>query len=95
MHKIRYTNEAKEDFEKLPPKTAERIIAKMSHYGTQQAPLKFAKHLKNRRFGKFRFRIGDYRVIFDVDNSTKPPTMIVLAIGHRKNIYFRILSTFI
>jgi mRNA interferase RelE/StbE len=39
------------------------------------------KRLKNSNL--FRLRVGDYRVLFEV-NST---TIIILKIGHRKNIY--------
>ena len=33
----------------------------------------------------FRLRIGDYRVLFDVDRKNKRIT--ILRLGHRKNIY--------
>jgi mRNA-degrading endonuclease RelE of RelBE toxin-antitoxin system len=35
----------------------------------------------------FKLRVGDYRAIIDVDNSTK--TIKVLKVGHRKNVYER------
>ncbi|PIU83448.1 MAG: hypothetical protein COS68_03990 [Elusimicrobia bacterium CG06_land_8_20_14_3_00_38_11] len=33
--------------------------------------------------GMYRFRVGDYRVIFDVDKNN----IVILRIGHRKKIY--------
>jgi mRNA interferase RelE/StbE len=33
--------------------------------------------------GSYRFRIGDYRVIFDVEGAN----LIVLRVGHRREIY--------
>ncbi|MBU7028007.1 MAG: type II toxin-antitoxin system RelE/ParE family toxin [Theionarchaea archaeon] len=33
----------------------------------------------------YRFRIGDCRVIFDIDGKT----LVILRIGHRKRIYRR------
>lgn len=35
----------------------------------------------------YKFRVGDYRVIMDVDiNGSK---ILILKVGHRKNIYYR------
>ncbi|MCK4791223.1 MAG: type II toxin-antitoxin system RelE/ParE family toxin [Desulfobacteraceae bacterium] len=33
--------------------------------------------------GTYRFRIGDYRVIFDIEGEE----IVVLRVGHRKDIY--------
>ena len=33
----------------------------------------------------FRFRVGDYRIIFDIEEEKL--NILVLKIGHRKNIY--------
>jgi len=33
--------------------------------------------------GQYRFRIGDYRVVFDIEGDT----LFVLDVGHRKDIY--------
>ena len=41
--------------------------------------------LSDAALGSFRFRVGDYRVIFDIDNNKK--TIIILAVGNRKDIY--------
>jgi len=45
--------------------------------------LDFAEKLNDYEFGEWRFRIGDYRAIFDVDGDK----IIILKVGHRKNIY--------
>lgn len=92
MYSVKYSEKAKEHLEKFPQETVQRIINKISYYGNQADPLKFAKRIKNKEIGKFRFRIGDYRAIFDVDHSTAPPTITMLAIKHRKNVYLRLLS---
>ena len=45
--------------------------------------LKDIKKLKGE--DAFRLRIGDYRVIFDMDRKNR--TITILRLGHRKNIY--------
>lgn len=63
--------------------TQRRIISKLEFYLAQKHPLDFAEPLVGSRFGQWRFRIGDYRVLCDV----KGDSFIVLAVGHRKDIY--------
>lgn len=46
-------------------------------------PLKHAQKLINPKIGEYRFRIGDYRVIFDIDFEN----IVILRIGHRKKLY--------
>ncbi|MBU0894031.1 MAG: type II toxin-antitoxin system RelE/ParE family toxin [Nanoarchaeota archaeon] len=46
----------------------------------------FTKNIKRLKGEKaFRLRIGDYRVIFDIDQ--KKRIITILRLGHRKNIY--------
>ncbi|MBI5235651.1 MAG: type II toxin-antitoxin system RelE/ParE family toxin [Deltaproteobacteria bacterium] len=48
-------------------------------------PFKYAERLTDSNLGTYRFRIGDYRIIFDVEDNT----IVVLRAGHRKEIYKR------
>ncbi len=73
------------DLKKLPKSISKRILDKIEFYMKQDNPLKFAKSIKDKTLGDYRFRIGDYRVIFDYDS--KQNIVIILKIGHRKDIY--------
>lgn len=73
------------DLERLPKDIHRLILQKITFYARSHTPLVFAKRLKDSAFGEFRFRIGDYRVVFDVDK--KRNAIIVLAVGNRKDIY--------
>jgi mRNA interferase RelE/StbE len=42
-----------------------------------------ARKLISHRIGAYRFRIGDYRIIFDIDGEN----IVILRIGHRRDIY--------
>lgn len=48
-------------------------------------PRQFGKGLVANRSGEWRYRIGDYRLIAHIDDETV--TIIMLEIGHRKDIY--------
>ena len=60
-----------------------RMVIKLDFYAASSDPLKFAESLKDKSLGDYRFRIGDYRIIFDVESNS----IIVLLVGHRRDIY--------
>lgn len=78
-----FARSAFRQFQKLERSAQKRINRKLYFYLSQKNPLKFAELLKDSRFGDFRFRVGDYGVLFDI----KGNTIIVLKVGHRKDIY--------
>ena len=74
---------ADKQFAKLDKETQSAIVKKLSFFVSTPNPLSFAKRLTRMMTGRYRFRIGDYRVIFDVQGDI----IVVLAIGHRSEIY--------
>ena len=48
-------------------------------------PLKYAEPLKQSELRSYRFRIGDYRVVFDLEGDQ----IVILRVGHRREIYRR------
>lgn len=48
-------------------------------------PRQFGKGLVGNHSGEWRHRIGDYRLIADINDETV--TILLLEIGHRKEIY--------
>jgi mRNA interferase RelE/StbE len=81
--KIFYTHRAAEELKSLSKPVQKRIVSKMRFYASQENPLTFAKRLVDVREGQFRFRIGDYRVIFDVAKDS----IYVLKIAKRSDVY--------
>ncbi|MFA5997139.1 MAG: type II toxin-antitoxin system RelE/ParE family toxin [Candidatus Paceibacterota bacterium] len=71
------------EFSKLPRKVQLLIMEKLEFYMSASTPLHFAEHLTDFEFGEYRFRIGDYRVAFDVEKDTAK----ILKVGHRKDMY--------
>jgi mRNA interferase RelE/StbE len=81
MFKFVFTQRALRDLETIDTGTQRRIALKLREYAGE--PLRNARKLIHPKIGMYRFRIGDYRVIFDVDDGT----IVVLRIGHRSTIY--------
>ena len=80
---IYYSHRAQNDLESLPRDTQERIAKKMRFYASQKDPMKFAKRLVDSREGEFRFRVGEWRIFFDVKGSN----IFILRIKPRSRAY--------
>ena len=80
---IFFTERAKRDWDKLDNKTKNQIRKKLFFYINTNNPLNFAEKLKDRRLGMYRFRVGDWRIIFDHYKNK----IYILRIAHRKDIY--------
>lgn len=81
MYKIVVTERAAKDIEKLEIVNKRRIGEKLKLFSSE--PLKYAQKLINPKIGTYRFRIGDFRVIFDLDGDF----IVILRVGHRSRIY--------
>lgn len=82
-YRLVYTRRADRDIKKLDPNIKERIGNGLLRYSEE--PLRFAEKLSDPILGEYRFRIGDYRIIFDIKGSE----IVILRVGHRREIYRR------
>ena len=78
-----FTKRAQQDWRKLDRNVQNQLRKKLLFYLNSGKALNFADVLVDTDLGEYRFRIGDYRIIFDFENDT----IIVLRVGHRKDIY--------
>lgn len=82
-YRLTYTQRAVRDLDAIDPATKRRIGKTLHRY--EKDPLAHAEPLRDSDLGSYRFRIGDYRVIFDLDGEE----IVVLRVGHRREIYRR------
>lgn len=73
--------------EKFEKDVVKRIAIKLEFFENSKNPLHYAKKLKDRSIAQYRFRIGDYRVLFDVDKKGEFTILLILSVKHRKDIY--------
>jgi mRNA-degrading endonuclease RelE of RelBE toxin-antitoxin system len=64
---IFYSHKAARWLAGAPPSLQDRIEEKMYFFAAQQDPLRFAKFITKRDM--YRFRIGNYRILFIIKNS--------------------------
>jgi len=81
MYSVELSKKAEEQFLKLSDEIGSRIIKVLERIKIR--PYSFVKRLIGTPY--FRLRIGDYKAILDVQNDKL--IILVLEIGHRKNIY--------
>ena len=82
-YRLVYTQKAVRDIDRLDAGVKNRIGATLLRF--KDNPLQYAERLTDPELGRYRFRIGDYRVIFDIESND----IVVLRVGHRKEIYKR------
>jgi mRNA interferase RelE/StbE len=82
-YRLVYTQRALKDIKNLDPQVRQRIGQLLKRL--ENDPLKFARKLTDPKIGSYRFRIGEYRAVFDVEGEE----VVVLRIGHRRDIYRR------
>ena len=81
MYKIIWSASAEKELRKLEHGIAGRIYAKVSSLSSN--PFRNAIKLAGEK--GYRIRIGDYRVLFDVDSKTV--SILILKVGHRSIVY--------
>jgi mRNA interferase RelE/StbE len=81
MYEIIFDDKVIEYLEKLQYPTKKRIFKKI--ISTKENPFRYFESLTGRN--EYKLRIGDYRVIADIDQTNKK--INVLFVGHRKNVY--------
>ena len=84
---LRYSEKARKDLSDLNDKIREWIILKMEFFCFESSPMKHAKALSGDYQGLYRFRIGEYRVIFSKNAKDKISVLTILRIKHRKEVY--------
>ncbi len=82
MPKVEWTDDAIEDLEKLNKMIAKRILNKIT-WLSNNFNIIIPEALSRDFAGMFKLRVGDWRVIYTIENRL----IIIQAIGHRREVY--------
>ena len=85
-YKVIFTDRAKRQLKKLDKYIASLIIGWIEkNLQNCKNPRQCGKALVANKSGQWRYRIGEYRLICEIQD--EKITILVLEVGHRKNIY--------
>jgi mRNA interferase RelE/StbE len=81
---IAFSKRADRDFGKLDSRQRALLLAWLKNNVTDD-PRRQGKALVGKPKGFWRYRVGDYRIIADIQDNRL--VVLMIAIGHRKGIY--------
>ncbi|OQW46987.1 MAG: hypothetical protein A4S09_16210 [Proteobacteria bacterium SG_bin7] len=84
MYKIEYVESVQDDLLDISKSNKERIRRAIEKKLATN-PIEFGQPLQYSLKGLRRLRVGDYRIIFQIEENKK--VVLVVKIGHRKEVY--------
>ena len=82
-YKLLYKSTAVKSIQKLTPQIKKRLKVKLEFFTSQEDPLLFARALTKPADAQYRFRVGYYRVLFDIEGDN----IVVSLFQHRKVVF--------
>jgi len=83
-YKVLWKEEARNDLRDITRSAAFKLEEKINNY-LVLSPKELGKTLVGQYRGLYRYRYGDYRVLYEIDTDDR--LIIINRIGHRKEIY--------
>ena len=85
-YRVEYTNAAVKQFKKMDRQIAALILSYIEKNLVDcENPRMHGKALQGNLSDKWRYRVGDYRILAKIEDDTV--VIIVVEVGHRKDIY--------
>lgn len=86
LWRIEWDERAFKELKKIDKQTQKDIIQYLkTRLATNESPRRFGKALVGNKAGLWRYRIKDYRVVCNIEDSKL--VVLVLRASHRKNVY--------
>ena len=82
FYKVIFTKSVKKDFRKIPKIEVSKILNEIAYLAKNPRSSK-TKKLKGEKL--YRLRVGNYRVIYDIQDNLM--LIFVVKLGHRSDIY--------
>ena len=82
-YKLEWKNSAEQDLHNIDPKYVSRVVNTVELLEDNPFPIQHRKLKGSER--EYRIRVGDYRVIYEVDTHSR--TITIYHVRHRKDAY--------
>lgn len=83
-YKVFWKEAARDNLRNISRNVALKLEEKINNY-LAQAPKQLGKSLTGQYKNLYRYRYGDYRIIYEIDSDNK--LIVINRVGHRKEIY--------
>lgn len=84
--KVEFDDRARKELRKLDKQTQDRILKWLrANLATEEDPRRTGKSLKGHMKGLWRYRVGDYRIVSQIQD--EQILILVIRIGHRRDVY--------
>lgn len=80
-YQVIYTKSAARDIKKLDRIVKKKIKKSIEAYSKN--PFSYTRKLLNPRIGTYRWRVGNHRIVFDLDRDN----IVILRARHRREVY--------
>ena len=84
---VEFTPCAEKALKRLDHSVGKRVVGKLQEIQGADDPRDFLKPMRGLLTGMFRLRVGDYRVIIDIQDERC--VVLALDVGHRSTVYDR------
>ena len=86
MWKIEWDSKALKEAKKLDRDARKKIVDYLEkRVLASQNPYQFGEPLKGNKAGIWRYRVGNYRILCQIED--RALIVLVIAVGHRRDIY--------
>ncbi len=85
LYAVNFRRSAEKDLQRLDDAVQNRVLQAVEGLAGNPRPFGFRKLQGRRRDDAFRIRVGDYRVVYTVDDGAKVVT--VERVRHRREVY--------
>jgi mRNA interferase RelE/StbE len=81
---LKIESRARKDLQSLDRVAQKRVAKKLKFFLEQDDPIQYAKKLVDSKDGNYRWRIGNFRAVFDIEEGN---IIKLLRVQHRKDVY--------
>lgn len=89
--RIEIDKDVQRSMKKLERQVAKRIVAKLREISQLEDPRSMGKALVGNLVGLWRYRVGDYRIVCDIEDGVL--VILVVDVEHRSKVYKQVDCT--
>ncbi len=86
IYQIKFSDVGDQYFASLNKIMQKRVMTKLHFFANSKDPFLYAKKLVGSE-NKYRFKVGDYRIIFTKQENGEIIILLIIKVAHRRDVY--------